>query len=120
MILLLIDTGMRREECAGITHDDLELDQIVWVLGKGRRPRALPLGRRTAVALDRYLRVRDGHRLTYLPGLWLGRGGRPTPSGYATWSTTAPLRPAFPRSTPTSCALPSPRPGSPRAATKTS
>jgi integrase len=82
MILLLVDTGMRREECAGITLDDLELDQkIVWVLGKGRRPRALPLGRRTAVALDRYLRVRDGHRFAHLPDLWLGQRGRLTPSG---------------------------------------
>jgi integrase/recombinase XerC len=65
---------MRREECAGIALDDLELDQkIVWVLGNGSRPRALPLGRRTAVALDRYLRVRDGHCLAHLPDLWLGQ-----------------------------------------------
>ena len=40
IILLLVDTGMRRAECAGMTLDDVDLDQrIVWVLGKGRRPR---------------------------------------------------------------------------------
>ena len=40
VILLLVDTGMRRAECAGMTLDDVDLDQrIVWVLGKGRRPR---------------------------------------------------------------------------------
>ena len=61
IILLLVDTGMRRAECVGMTLDDVDLDQrIVWVLGKGRRPRALPIGRKTAQALDRYLRVAGG------------------------------------------------------------
>jgi integrase len=47
LILLLVDTGMRRAECAGMTLEDVDLDQrIVWVLGKGRRPRALPIGRK--------------------------------------------------------------------------
>jgi integrase/recombinase XerC len=47
IILLLVDTGTRRAECVGVTVDDVDLDQrIVWVLGKGRRPRALPIGRR--------------------------------------------------------------------------
>ena len=82
VILLLVDAGMRRAECAGMTLDDVDLDQrIVWVLGKGRRPRALPIGRKTAQALDRYLRVREGHRLAHLPQLWVGRNGPMTPSG---------------------------------------
>jgi site-specific recombinase XerD len=82
IILLLVDTGMRRAECAGMTLDDVDLDQrIVWVLGKGRRPRALPIGRKTAQALDRYLRAREGHRLAHLPHLWVGRNGPMTPSG---------------------------------------
>jgi site-specific recombinase XerD len=82
VILLLVDTGMRRAECAGMTLDDVDLDQrIVWVLGKGRRPRALPIGRKTAQALDRYLRAREGHRLAHLPQLWVGRNGPMTPSG---------------------------------------
>jgi site-specific recombinase XerC len=82
VILLLIDTGMRRAECAGMTLDDVDLDQrIMWVLGKGRRPRALPIGRKTAQALDRYVRVREGHRLAHLRLLWVGRNGPITPSG---------------------------------------
>jgi integrase/recombinase XerC len=82
VILLLVDTGMRRAECAGMTLDDVDLDQrIVWVLGKGRRPRALPIGRKTAQALDRYLRTREGHRLAHLPHAWVGRNGPMTPSG---------------------------------------
>jgi site-specific recombinase XerC len=82
IILLLVDTGIRRAECAGMTLDDVDLDQrIVWVLGKGRRPRALPIGRKTAQALDRYLRTREGHRLAHLPHAWVGRNGPMTPSG---------------------------------------
>ena len=76
VILILVDTGMRRAECVGMTLDDVDLDQrIVWVLGKGRRPRALPIGRKTAQALDRYLRAREGHRLAHLPHVWVGRNG---------------------------------------------
>jgi site-specific recombinase XerD len=51
------------------------------VLGKGRRPRALPIGRRTAQALDRYLWARECHRLAHLAQLWIGRNGPMTPSG---------------------------------------
>jgi site-specific recombinase XerD len=51
------------------------------VLGKGRRPRALPIGRKTAQALDRYLRTREGHRLAHLPHAWVGRNRPMTPSG---------------------------------------
>jgi site-specific recombinase XerC len=52
----------------------------VWVLGKGRRPRALPIDRKTTQALDRYLRLRDEHRLSHSQ-LWVGRNGPMTPSG---------------------------------------
>jgi site-specific recombinase XerD len=46
------------------------------VLGKGSRPRAVPFGRRTAQALDRYLRVRARHSRASSEWLWLGKGGR--------------------------------------------
>jgi site-specific recombinase XerD len=82
IILPLVDTGMRRAECADMNIDDVDLDQrIVWVLGKGRRPQALPIGRKTAQALDRYLRARECHRLAHLAQLWIGRNGPMTPSG---------------------------------------
>ena len=77
IVLLLADTGMRRAECAGMTPDDVDLDQrVVWVLGKGRRPRALAIGRKTAQALDRCLRAREGHRLAHLPQLGSAVTGR--------------------------------------------
>jgi site-specific recombinase XerC len=49
IIRLFIDTGVRVSEAAGIMlPDDLNLDdQVVIVLGKGRRQRAVPFGRKT-------------------------------------------------------------------------
>jgi site-specific recombinase XerC len=83
IIRLFIDTGVRVSEAAGIMlPDDLDLDdQVVIVLGKGRRQRAVPFGRKTALALDRYLRLRASHTFAYLPNLWVGARGAMTPSG---------------------------------------
>lgn len=53
---------------------DLELG-LLQVLGKGRRPRILSIGKRTSRAMDRYLRVRTQHRDAMADWLWLGRGG---------------------------------------------
>jgi len=45
IVRLLIDTGMRRGECAGLAVEDLDFDQdVAVVLGKGRRQRACPFG----------------------------------------------------------------------------
>jgi integrase/recombinase XerC len=42
IVRLLLDTGMRRSECVAIMLEDLDLDeQVVTVLGKGRRPAGL-------------------------------------------------------------------------------
>lgn len=82
LIMLLADTGMRRGECAGLRVEDIDLDAgVAIVLGKGRRHRACPFGRRTAQALDRYLRGRGAHRMNARPELWLGHGGPMTASG---------------------------------------
>ncbi len=82
MLRLLLDTGMRRSELAGIRVRDLDLiGGTVLVLGKGRRPRMLPLGRRSTKALDRYVRVRGSHWAQDSELLWLGRKGTMTDSG---------------------------------------
>jgi site-specific recombinase XerD len=82
IVMFLLDTGARRAELAGLRVADLDLDlDVALVLGKGRRERALPFGRNTAVALDRYLRVRARHKLAGLPWLWLGRAGPLTAYG---------------------------------------
>jgi site-specific recombinase XerD len=76
IVRLLLDTGMRRGECAGLTVEDVDLDQdVAVVLGKGRRQRACPFGKRSARALDRYLRVRRTHPHASRPELWLGYRG---------------------------------------------
>jgi site-specific recombinase XerC len=83
IIRLFIDTGVRVSEAAGIMlPDDLDLDdQVVIVLGKGRRQRAVPFGRKTALAIDRYLRLRASNSFAHLPNLWIGRAGAMTSSG---------------------------------------
>lgn len=82
ILRLFIDTGMRRQELARLNLADLDLEQnVALVLGKGRRPRACPFGRRSAVALDRYLRIRSNHRQAYLDSVWLGKQGRLAETG---------------------------------------
>jgi site-specific recombinase XerD len=76
LIRLLIDTGMRRAECAGLRVEDIDLNHnVAVVLGKGRRQRACPFGKKTALAIDRYLRSRAQHRDADRPELWLGIRG---------------------------------------------
>jgi site-specific recombinase XerD len=82
MVMLMIDSGARRAEVVGIRVGDLDFDyEVAWVLGKGRRERALPFGRKTAVALDRYLRVRAKHPHAASECLWLGKKGALTDYG---------------------------------------
>ena len=79
---LLIDTGMRRGELTGLKVEDVDFDQeVAFVVGKGRRPRACPFGSQTAKALDRYLRARERHPHAQLPNLWLGLKGPMTDNG---------------------------------------
>jgi site-specific recombinase XerD len=84
MILLFFDTGLRLGEMSRLKLDDVDLDvhDVVHVVGKGGRGRAVPFGHRTGTALDRYLRERAKHKLARLPDLWVGgRGGPMTDSG---------------------------------------
>jgi site-specific recombinase XerD len=79
MIMLPLDTGARRAELVDLklAHLDLDLD-VLLVLGKGRRERALPFGHKAGAALDRYLRARARHKDAAPSWLWLGRQGRLT------------------------------------------
>jgi site-specific recombinase XerD len=82
LLMLLLDTGARRAEMVGLTLDDIDLElDVLLVLGKGRRERTLPFGRRAGEALDRYLRARVRHKHAALPWLWLGQKGRLTDQG---------------------------------------
>lgn len=84
ILRLLIDTGMRRSEVANIKLSDVDWTlPAVHVIQKGRRPKTCPFGKRTALALDRYLRERARHRHADSEWLWLGWRGRFTHSGLA-------------------------------------
>jgi len=81
---VLINSGTRLAELAGLRLQDVDLDQDqLWVVGKGRRARVLPVGPKTVKALDRYLRARSQHKASSLDWLWLGPRGRLTDSGIA-------------------------------------
>lgn len=63
IIRLLADCGLRVSELVGLEmgeHVDLD-HELVYVVGKGGRPRVVPFGARTAQAIDRYLRIRQLH-----------------------------------------------------------
>lgn len=84
VLRVFIDCGVRLAECASIRLDDVDFEtDVIVVSGKGRRPRAVPFGSRTAAALDRYLRVRSRHPRADAPALWLGPKGGMTDSGLA-------------------------------------
>jgi site-specific recombinase XerD len=85
VLRLLIETGVRLGEISGLSVDDLDFDQdVVRVLGKGRRERAVPVGAKTIDALRRYIRARVKHsKAKATDALWLGRQGAMTGSGLA-------------------------------------
>lgn len=82
IIRVLLDTGVRLAEIAGMQLDDADLDVgEVTVLGKGRRLRTVSVGTKTVVALDRYLRARRRHPRASEKALWISAKGALTPSG---------------------------------------
>jgi site-specific recombinase XerD len=82
ILRLMLDTGLRRGEVAGMKVGDLNLqDQAIQIVGKGARPAVVFFGVRTARDLDRYLRTRARHRLADLPWMWLAQNGGLTGDG---------------------------------------
>jgi site-specific recombinase XerD len=83
ILLVFLDTGLRLAELAGLRLEDVDLaDRVLFVRGKGSRRagprhRAVPVGVRTARALDRYLRARRRHPYAAREALWLGIRGAP-------------------------------------------
>jgi integrase/recombinase XerC len=74
---LFYATGIRVAELAGLDVEDLDLREgAVRVLGKGRKERIVPVGRKAVEALRAYL-ARDGERESG-PVFLNGRGGRLT------------------------------------------
>lgn len=74
LIMLWLDSGVRLSEAVNRTVDDVDLElQVLHVMGKGSRGRAVPFGAKTAQAIDRYLRTRARHPgAKGLDALWVG------------------------------------------------
>jgi site-specific recombinase XerD len=80
MLSLMLDTGLRRGELAGMNVGDLNLGQMVGFIeastSKSRRGRAVAFGHTTAKAITRYLRHPKAPRDRQEP-LWRARTGLP-------------------------------------------
>lgn len=85
ILMMFIDTGARLSELAGLKVADLDLDRnnTALVMGKGRLPRAIAFESQTAMAIDRYLRVRNQRPDRSAPELWIGKYGPMKASGLA-------------------------------------
>jgi site-specific recombinase XerD len=82
LLRLMLDTGMRRAEVAGIKVTDLNReDRVIVIMGKGSRPRPVYFGERADDDLRRYLRARKLHPLRALEYLWLAHRGQLTGDG---------------------------------------
>jgi site-specific recombinase XerD len=79
IIRLMFETGARAGEVAtlGVADVDLATGSATIRRGKGGKGRIVPFGPQTGRAIDRYLRLRRGHRLAASPDLWLGDRGKP-------------------------------------------
>ncbi|MBA3290020.1 MAG: tyrosine-type recombinase/integrase [Actinobacteria bacterium] len=84
IVRLFLNTGARLEEMSQLRLEVVSLQhRELYVMGKGRKGRVLPLGAKAVKDLDRYLRVRARHKEGHLPWLWLSSKGRLTSSGIA-------------------------------------
>lgn len=84
VVRVLVETGLRVGEAAGIRTDELDRDGMTILVARTKtsRDRRVAYGPATATALERYLRLRRGHRLAHLPRLWIGsRGSHLTANG---------------------------------------
>ncbi|CAM3594190.1 tyrosine-type recombinase/integrase [Nocardioides zeicaulis] len=78
MIRLMFETGMRAGEVVALELVDVDLASGTATVrrGKGGKGRTVPFGPDASLALDRYIRLRRGHRLADTPALWLGDRGK--------------------------------------------
>ncbi|MBA2556321.1 MAG: tyrosine-type recombinase/integrase [Chloroflexi bacterium] len=98
ILLALFDTGVRAGELVGMRLEDIDLrDRLVYVTGKGGHTRAVRFGTKTAVAIDRYMRLRRAHRHTGSDALWIGQDGPLTTSGLAQIVAKRCVRAGLPR-----------------------
>jgi site-specific recombinase XerD len=78
IIRLMLEAGTRAGEVVDMALADMNLAEGTAVIrrGKGGKGRVVPFGPEVALAMDRYLRARSGHRLAPSDALWLGDRGK--------------------------------------------
>jgi integrase/recombinase XerD len=78
ILRLMLETGARAGEVVALDLADVDPSAGTATIrrGKGGKGRQVPFGPHTALALDRYLRLRAHHRLASSPALWLGDRGK--------------------------------------------
>lgn len=82
ILLVMLDTGSRLGEMAGLKLEDFDRTyRTLTVTGKGDRTRTVAVGDTVIDALNRYVRLRRGHRNVDHPALWLGKSGPLTSNG---------------------------------------
>ncbi|WP_282784278.1 tyrosine-type recombinase/integrase [Nocardia sp. CC201C] len=119
ILRLMLDIGPRINEIAPLDTDALDFtENTVMVVGKGRRPRILPFGDKTRIALRRYLRARSRHprAANDNPALWLGKRGQMTSLGIQQMLDRRATAAGIGHLHPTNCATSSHTTGAPTAA----
>ena len=79
IVRFMLETGARAGEVVALQVVDVDLQAGTAIVrrGKGGKGRTVPFGPHTAKAIDRYMRLRRGHRLAATsPDLWLGDRGK--------------------------------------------
>lgn len=78
LILLMLDTGLRKREVAEIMIRDVDMEhELITTMGKGNHERFVRIGRKTQRALLAYLRKRKDQ----YPNLWVSEEGEPLLAG---------------------------------------
>lgn len=78
LVRLMMETGLRAGEVVALRVEDVNVvgGTLLVRRGKGGIGRLVPFSPKTAVALDRYLRLRRQHVLADTSALWLGERSR--------------------------------------------
>ncbi|HEX2301360.1 MAG TPA: site-specific integrase [Pseudonocardiaceae bacterium] len=78
IVRFMLEAIVRAGEVVAMSTADVDLGRGLAIVrrGKGGKGRPVPFGPQTGRAIDRYLRLRRGHRLADTPALWLGDRGK--------------------------------------------
>lgn len=89
MILTLYVTGLRAGELIRMRTDHLLAGNQLYVEGKARRDRYVPIGRQLAGVLEGYLHARAALKPGKTHAFWLSRHGLPLRNGRSAWEITS-------------------------------